>query len=354
MSDLQLGLLLIGAFAIVGVVAYNKRQEARYRRHAEASFRSGHEDVLMRGAANEGKRGEKARSRTAERIEPVLGARPAGDVERTPILSEAVDYLVAMQAADGVAGDAVLAAADTALAHCSKAIYWEGFSEAEGRWEALRPDRGYAMLRAGLQLVDRRGMVSPEELGVFAAGVGEVAAGLGAVAAVPEAASALARATELDRFCNDVDIRIALNLVSDAAAPFSGSKVRALAEAEHVLLDADGRFRRRDGSGQTLYELGNLEPHAFRADAIAGLSTRGLSAHLDVPRAPGGDATFADFTRFVQQLAQALGATIVDDNGRPLAPAAFQTIRSELRGVYESMEARGIAAGSRLALRLFS
>ena len=47
MTDLQLGLLLIGAAAVAGVLVYNRVQERGVRRQAERSFGSQHADVLL-------------------------------------------------------------------------------------------------------------------------------------------------------------------------------------------------------------------------------------------------------------------------------------------------------------------
>jgi len=47
MTDLQLGLLVLGAAAVVGVVAYNRIQERSVRREAERTFGSSHSDVLL-------------------------------------------------------------------------------------------------------------------------------------------------------------------------------------------------------------------------------------------------------------------------------------------------------------------
>src|SRR5204863_7499297 len=47
MTDLQLGLLVLGAAAVVGVVAYNRLQERAVRREAQRAFGSGHSDVLL-------------------------------------------------------------------------------------------------------------------------------------------------------------------------------------------------------------------------------------------------------------------------------------------------------------------
>ncbi|MGH8723044.1 MAG: cell division protein ZipA C-terminal FtsZ-binding domain-containing protein, partial [Burkholderiales bacterium] len=51
MSDLQIGLLAVGALVVAGIFAYNAVQERRARRTAERAFGSAHADVLMDGAA---------------------------------------------------------------------------------------------------------------------------------------------------------------------------------------------------------------------------------------------------------------------------------------------------------------
>jgi FtsZ-interacting cell division protein ZipA len=126
-----------------------------------------------------------------------------------------------------------------------------------------------------------------------------------------------------------------------------------LAEAAGLALDdRDSRFVRRDASGQVLYTLANLEPVPFRSDNIKSLTTSGITLELDVPRAPRG--TFEALRKLAASLAHALEASIVDDNRQPLGSKAFEQIHGQLQAIYQSMEARGIPAGSALALRLFS
>ncbi|HZR69144.1 MAG TPA: cell division protein ZipA C-terminal FtsZ-binding domain-containing protein [Burkholderiales bacterium] len=353
MSDLQLALLAAGVAVVGAVLAYNKWQELQYRRRAEAIFRAEREDVLLRAGAA---LAEPAAGRAEPFVPAAHGGAETGPAPAAPaaaVLSETLDCIVTLESSEGLAGDAVLAAVDGVRHRCSKAVSWEGVHEDASRWEPLRADRGYSTLRAGLQLVDRRGAVTAEELETFASGVHDAAAGLGARAQVPDTRAALARAADLDRFCGDVDICIALNVVS-ATAAFPGARIRSLAEAAGLALEPDGAFRRRDGSGRLLYELGNLEPAGFDAGNLKALTTRGLTLQLDVPRAPGGERTFVQFADFAQQLARALGANIVDDNRKALGAASFDAIRIQLRGVYKSMESRGIDAGGALALRLFS
>ena len=47
MTELQMGLIGLGAIAVVGVVAYNKWQEHRHRKLAEKVLARDHEDVLL-------------------------------------------------------------------------------------------------------------------------------------------------------------------------------------------------------------------------------------------------------------------------------------------------------------------
>src|SRR4029077_14951363 len=60
------------------------------------------------------------------------------------------------------------------------------------------------------------------------------------------------------------------------------------------------------------------------------------------------------FRESAHMFARELKARIVDDNREPVGPAAFEAIGAQLQAVHRSMEARGIAPGGALALRLFS
>ena len=49
MTELQMGLLGLGALAVVGVLGYNKWQESRQRKQAESVLKASHPDVLLDG-----------------------------------------------------------------------------------------------------------------------------------------------------------------------------------------------------------------------------------------------------------------------------------------------------------------
>jgi FtsZ-interacting cell division protein ZipA len=342
MSELQIGLLAAGAAVVVGVLVYNKWQERQYRRQAESGFRSRYEDVLMRS--------EGGADAAPDRVDPVLDPLPPAEDAHAPepAVSESTEFVVSIETSEEIPAEVMLEA-DAAF---SRTVLWEGFAEDRACWEALRPERSYSRLRAGMQLVDRRGAVDTEELAEFGAWAQEVAAAAGALATVPEIDAALARAEELDGFCSDVDFRIGVHVVKTGAA-LSGAAVRRFAEAAGFELDErDGIFELGDESGRVLCTLADLDAAPLRAGDIDSMSMAGLTLELDVPRAPRG--AFERFRRLAQQLAGELDAKVVDDNRQPLGAAAFDAIGARMDAVHASMEARGIRPGGALALRLFS
>ena len=80
----------------------------------------------------------------------------------------------------------------------------------------------------------------------------------------------------------------------------------------------------------------------------------GVTLLLDVPRLQQGVRVFDRMIDTGTQLASALNGTLVDDNDTPVTEPGLEQIRAQLRGIYAAMEAKGIPAGSRVALRLFS
>jgi FtsZ-interacting cell division protein ZipA len=350
MSELQLGLLAIGAVVVAGVFFYNKWQEARYRREVQAGFGSRHDDVLM---------GLKGGTRDADRTahagyaEPALGTLE-GEAPEAPRagLSEILDFIVPIETPEEVSGAAASDAAAAVLGRSSKSVLWEGFDPEHNRWDLLEPDRRYSRLRAGMQLVDRRGAVDESELAAFGAAVEEAAASLDLLATPPPVAQAASTARELDRFCGEVDIRVAVHIQSDAA-PFPGSRLAGLAVSLGFELDqAERRFLRRDGDGRVLFALADFGPAPFDVERLDSVALRAVTFELDVPRTPRG--AFGQFRDMALSIAQGLNSRIVDDNRQPLSAAAFDAIEAQVQSVHSSMEARGIVPGGALALRLFS
>ncbi|MBV5276825.1 cell division protein FtsZ, partial [bacterium] len=54
MTELQMGLIGLGAISVLAVLAYNKWQENRHRKIAQRMMASQHTDILFDGIASSG------------------------------------------------------------------------------------------------------------------------------------------------------------------------------------------------------------------------------------------------------------------------------------------------------------
>jgi hypothetical protein len=344
MSELQVGLLSIGALVVVAVLAYNRLQERRARRDAEIAFRSSHDDVLL--GADAAGAGTAASPRAASIPAgaaanlPEGGAAPAqaasGSAPAAP--DPAVDYIVEF-ASEAPAAQALVAEQWAAIArrHAPRALIAAG---ADGRsW------------RAGLQLVSRDGAVGEADLIEFRSAVETLAASLGATVSAPEMRAAVDAARALDAFCAESDIQVVVHV---QGGPFPGTKVRATAEAGGLALEADGRFALRNDARQLLYTLGARDGAPFAASTMRDAAPAALTLTMELGRAPDTRRTFESMARLAHQLAAVLGGSMVDDNGSPLDERAVAAIAQQLDAVCAQLEARGISPGGASALRLFA
>ena len=398
MTELQIGLIGLGAAAVAAVFGYNKWQELRQRKIAEALLKPKHEDVLFAGSA------AKAESLPSERAEPVLGdplAAPASE-RREPVLGDAVEiaadpanaqaapvvpsimtstsssddeeapelpvgqvpgslldprleFIVAMELVDPAPGALIVHAQAEALQRVGKPVHWVAFNERNREWERIDPQSESLVrrLRVGLQLVDRTGPASDADVAIFTEAMHALADQLLAVAEAPDG-DLLEQAAELDRFCAAVDLEIGVNLIS-RGVPFSGTKIRALAEAAGMVLGEDGAFIRFDDAGRPQFALQNYETTRFTTESMRNLATHGLTFVLDVPRVDHGERVFVQMVDLAKRFGETLQGTLVDDNRQPLNDLQLDHIRREFIGKPQAnMAAFGLPAGCAQALRLFS
>lgn len=227
-------------------------------------------------------------------------------------------------------------------------------ARADGGWEPLsgHPRSMYEQVEFGLQLADRGGALSSDQLDAFCRALYEFAAEEGGAVTCPDREEALQQARELDLFCMDVDVLIGLNVVSAESRPFTSEAMHGLAQEARLSLEADGAFHARDDFGHTLFTLANQGDEAFPRDG-RGLTTHGVTLLFDVPRVADGIAVFDRMTRLGFDLAWRLEGRLVDDNGRPVSEESLSRDRARLAQYFARMEARGIPAGGERALRLF-
>ena len=338
MSELQIGLLAIGAVVVAAVLIYNRIQEGRARRDAERSFSSGHEDVLVGKtvAAHGGgtDTGHSAENRQeASRHAP--RAAPSGEAAQP---DPAIDYIIEF-------------VTEHPLAHGALREQWVAVERRHARRALLDGPADDRSWRAGLQLVSRDGAIGEADLIEFRSAVETLAASVGASVSAPEMRAAVEAARALDEFCAESDIQVVVHLTG---GPFAATKIRAAAESSGLTLEADGRFVLRDDTQRLVYTLGTRDGAAFSAATMRDAMPHALTLSLDVTRAPDTRRSFESMARLANQLAAVLGGSIVDDNGLALDERALIAIANQLDSVRAKLEARGVTPGSPTALRLFS
>lgn len=282
--------------------------------------------------------------------------REVGDVpEPTHLLSPQVDFIAAFEVVEPAASYQILESQANVLARIRKPVHWLGFNETTREWDVIVDDgqSAYRRIRVGLQLVDRQGPASDGELSVFAVAMQDLAEEMMAIASLPARPAALQMAAELDAFCASVDIQIGINVISQGQV-FAGTKLRALAEAAGMVIDAERRFVRCDEDGNVLYVLLNQENLGFSTESMKTMTTHGLTFLLDVPRVAHGERVFNQMVELARRFADVLRGSLVDDNRRPLSEGALEPIRKQVAQFQSTMAAHGLPAGGSLARRLFS
>ncbi|MGH8761705.1 MAG: cell division protein ZipA C-terminal FtsZ-binding domain-containing protein [Nitrosospira sp.] len=393
MSELQISLIAIGFIVVMGVIFFNWMQQRRYRRGAEKAFGRKHEDVLLRTDASAAEDGrvepqlgkENLRDLQAGQVEPAQGnagptepgettqpnlepvsiaAAPATSAEQAPVAGsnagDAVDYVINIHAETFIT-DSSLTKILQRKFDFNKPMRWLGQRDADAFWEEIAMEGngregkgGYINVKGCLQLADRAGPASEVSLSEFRDMVQNFAAHVNAVADCPDVREAYARALSLDQFCAKVDVMIGINIISRDASPFTGAKIRVLAEASGFKLAPEGVFNYRDESNTVLFSLNNHESAPFLSDSMRTLTTRGVTFLLDVPRVANGEKIFDQMTHLAGIFSDTLGGIMVDDNHVPLSDSGIGKIKHQLMAIQSMMLSRNIPAGGEIALRLFA
>lgn len=368
-SDFQWALVGIAVLIIIAVIVYNRWQEAKYKRHAERAFSSGHQDVLLQESGNRG-----------DRVEPQLGDMPplrAADNDLmgfdSPTVSEPILPKSAVESnLSGINAEidtVAMVLADAPILpdqfwptvqqsqQVSRHIIWEGL--VGGLWQPIdahnADDReGFRELRAGLQLASRSGTVDTNTVHAFNEMMVAFAQSIAAVSQREDAERATARAQTVDAFCADTDIEIVVNVIGKNGATFATTKVRGLAESNGLMALASGEYEMRDERGRVLFTLRNMNADEPPGIKQTGAYLTGLTFALDVPRAVLPASAFTRMMTLALRFADTLQGDVVDDNRKVLTANGRKVIADTINSIAAEMEAKGVIPGSSAALRLYS
>lgn len=318
--QLIFSLLVMATLCIVGIWIWGRWQVAKLRNDsAEANvstvMRTTRNEPLMFLSANEISAGNKDQT---PNISFASSLDPDSELIATLTLNHAIDESFIKKIA------------------ASRAILGRRFI----RYCLL--DTTPSQMQIGLTLADRSGAVCENELNQFLRLVDECADAWSADVEVESIQAAITRACIVDAQCAALDTQIYLHLACTEQCPSQEQLLQALRTAglqvettalTHCLNDATGN------------ELARVFTRSDRPEAFA-------SFVVDVPRVP--QQAFERTLQVAQQLAKALNATVVDDNGKPLSDTALSLVRARLTDVSRKLAQAGMAPGSERAYRLFS
>ena len=276
-------------------------------------------------------------------------------LEKPPVLDALIDVMAPIELESPVSGDAALAVAPTTARVGSKFFAIEGLNMQSGEWMPLRLGQRYSAFQAGMQLANRTGALNEIEYSEFVMKAQTFADALNAQVEFADMLEVVARARELDQFASSHDAQLSFTLRATRAAWSPGYVQQNASRLGFVPGVIPGRMvLPAPVIGLAPIVVLSFDPQAALAEDPAQSAVREINLSLDVPHVSRTEEPFARLCHAARELAKAMDGTITDDNGQPLADAALRAIDTDLRTLYNTLDARDLSAGSPQARRLFS
>jgi hypothetical protein len=344
MSTLQIGLAIAGGLVLAAVVAHGAWSA---RKVAPRQAQPGDEDASAAEPA--------AIEPSLDDAAFVAQAAPPAAAEKRPGLDALIDVIAPIALESEIRGEVALAALPATRRVGSKPFAVEGLHVQTRHWETPVAGQLYEAFQAGVQLANRSGALNEIEFSEFVAKAQAFADALGGTPDFPDMLEEVARARELDQFASAHDAQLGFTLRARSAAWSPGYVQQHAARLGFVAGALPGRMvLPASGAGlPPVLSLG-FDTQAALADDPAQAAVREVSLALDVSQVDRAEQPFVRLREVAQSMAQAMEGVVTDDNGQVLARETMDSIGAELEGLYDTLQARDLAAGSALARRLFS
>jgi hypothetical protein len=340
MSTFTLGVAMLGGLVLASLVAYNtwiSRRDAPRQAQAPGAPAHSMEPAL--------------------RQEPTLDPEPTlpPPLERKPGLDALIDALAAIHVETAVAGEAAIAALPPTNRAGSKPFAVEGRNEATGHWETPQAGQRYSAFQAGVQLANRTGHLNEIEFSEFVVKAQAFADAVNGSPDFPDMHSEVNRARELDQFAGDHDAQLSFTLRARHAAWSPGYVHQSAARHGFVPGVIPGRLvLPASFAGAPPVLVLGFDTQTAMAEDPAQSALRELTLSLDVPHVHRGEQPFVRMRDCAIAFAAQMEGIITDDNGDVIRAEGLDVIGAELEKLYDTLEARDLAAGSLQARRLFS
>lgn len=233
-------------------------------------------------------------------------------------------------------------------------IACEGLWELDEKfsWEQIESNHDYRELQVSMQLANRRGPVSKEDLAEFLGLAAQLASEVDAEIDLPPIQNVLSDAQDLDHFAVQCDIQLSFSVVPNMIS-WSTKEVETVLAKNGFLLSRDGLFFNYFSQNQLLFKA-QIPGLNFLTDDLQTQRIKSIIFALDVPLVPNECNAFTKMYKSSAAIASELDGRVLDDNGNVLEANSIDVIIAQLEPIYALMQERQILPGSATALRLFS
>lgn len=368
MSNLTLALAILGGLVLAAVVAYNTLMSRRNApRQPDAVDVALAETERALAAGSEGGvepmlHADPSQAAGSDRHEPLFdpdlpapSGVPVPTGERRGGLDPLIDVIAPISLEGLASGDAALAAMPSTRRAGSKPVAIEGLNDLTSQWELPAPGQRYRAFQVGVQLANRTGALNEIEYSEFVVKAQAFADAVNGAPEFPEMLDEVARARELDQFASAHDAQLGFVLRALHAAWSPGYVQQNAARLGFVAGIIPGRMVLPTSEAGLPPILGlTFDTQAALADDPAQSAIRELSLSLDVPQVDRDEAPFGRMRETAAALAREMDGVVTDSDGQLLRDETMDVIGTDLEQLYDTLDARDLAAGSPLARRLFS
>lgn len=237
-----------------------------------------------------------------------------------------------------------------------------GLHKGSGLWSNLERDpetAEYSQFALALQLVDTHGAASESEINTFAQ------LGLSMADMLRRRTlfsmtfeDAIARAQDLNQFCEAYDVVATLNVISNHIDGFRGPLIERVAMRQGMEFGARDIFHMKNDNAwgcRHLFSMASMfKPGHFDLARMQEFRTQGLTLFMTVPCVYSPLEVFDKMVSTAKGFCRMLGGKLLDHDRRPLSDQGLAHIRVQIQQIAADMRAKGVVPGSLTAIRLFS
>ncbi|BDW11175.1 hypothetical protein PSHI8_12570 [Polynucleobacter sp. SHI8] len=376
--DLQKALLIVSVLIVLALIINNVLRTQRLKKRMMSNFAQ----AALQESVNSEKMIEPHFGPASSDVDQQIGEAPSDNTQATPqnlgsstvdSISAAplnedansaeqystrmdpnIDCVVALKFSLLIHGQEVIEKMSNSPVNPTYRIACEGLCEndAHQTWELIQADHEYRELQLSIQLANRRGPISKEDLAEFLGFASQLAQDVDAEIDLPPIPQVLSQAQDLDQFAVQSDIQLSFNIVPNMIS-WSTKDVDAVLIKNGFSLSRDGLFFNYFIQNRILFKA-QIPGVNLLTDDLQTIRVKSVLFALDVPLVPQELHPFSKMLETSKLIAQELDGRVLDDNGQVLELSSIDLIVAQLEPIYALMEERQIPAGSSSAARLFS